>query len=247
MASPLEQNKRHVEVLAAVINEMRSPQPRGYLPYVVVSSKARIDRPKKFDTSQVVKADQFLTTFDKDLDKIGVTGIIGTIFDGALFSDPHVRLAERLVERHRPIELNYASRFLIAERRSTPSVSTGPLDGAAGRPRQHAPSPQVPVLVQKQCADDASVTSKITGMPSNGSLGRHDDDHPRCRACDSTKLHVAHGRYGYYFKCRVCAANTPIRISCGKAGHEERIRKAVDQFYRECAACQTSSVFFRNV
>jgi len=67
-----------------------------------------------------------------------------------------------------------------------------------------------------------------------------------CRECKSAKLSVQYGKYGYYFKCGDCDSNTPIKISCGKNGHKERIRKDGLKFYRECSDCGSSNLFFAN-
>ena len=69
---------------------------------------------------------------------------------------------------------------------------------------------------------------------------------PVCRACGSAKISAQYGKFGYYFKCADCDGNTPIKIGCGVEGHKERIRKEGLKFYRECADCKTSSLFFEN-
>lgn len=66
-----------------------------------------------------------------------------------------------------------------------------------------------------------------------------------CRHCSSQELTIEYGRYGYYFKCRGCSGNTPIKIQCEK-GHKERIRKKGNQFYRDCDECSTSKLYFEN-
>jgi hypothetical protein len=72
------------------------------------------------------------------------------------------------------------------------------------------------------------------------------EDKQKCRACGSQELSIQYGKYGYYFKCRGCDGNTPIHLGCGQPGHKERIRKDGRNFYRECANCQTSSLYFVN-
>lgn len=67
-----------------------------------------------------------------------------------------------------------------------------------------------------------------------------------CRRCGSQNISIQHGRYGYYFKCGECDGNTPIKIGCGQDGHQERIRKQGEKFFRECAVCDTSSLYFVN-
>lgn len=67
-----------------------------------------------------------------------------------------------------------------------------------------------------------------------------------CRNCNSQKLSIMYGKFGYYFKCSDCDSNTPIKISCGKDGHKERIRKDGNKFFRECSDCRSSTLFFTN-
>ena len=64
MASPLEQNERHIAVLREAMKEIELPVrlgvriPLEFHSLVMVAPSARIDRPKKFDASRVIKADQ---------------------------------------------------------------------------------------------------------------------------------------------------------------------------------------------
>lgn len=67
-----------------------------------------------------------------------------------------------------------------------------------------------------------------------------------CRKCQSDNLSILYGKFGYYFKCNACEGNTPIKISCGKDGHNERLRKDGLKFYRECADCGSSKLYFEN-
>ena len=68
---------------------------------------------------------------------------------------------------------------------------------------------------------------------------------PSCKTCKGNQGEVLYGKYGYYFKCAGCAANTAIRFSC-QPGHKPRLRKDRDMFYRECADCGTSELFHTN-
>jgi hypothetical protein len=69
---------------------------------------------------------------------------------------------------------------------------------------------------------------------------------PACRSCRSVNVSIQYGKFGYYFKCSDCSGNTPIKISCGKDGHKERIKKDGSSFFRECPECGTSSLYFKN-
>ena len=74
MESPLEQNERHIAVLKDVLKTLDLPVRLGVritpacYSFVLVSSKSRIDRPKKFDTSRIIKAGQIKTSIWNDID-----------------------------------------------------------------------------------------------------------------------------------------------------------------------------------
>lgn len=68
----------------------------------------------------------------------------------------------------------------------------------------------------------------------------------RCRRCASEAVSVAYGKYGYYLKCGECDGNTPIPMDCPKCGAKGRIRKAGEEFFRECGACGSSALYHRN-
>ncbi len=82
--------------------------------------------------------------------------------------------------------------------------------------------------------------------PEYSSAAHESTDVVACRKCNSPKLEIMYGKFGYYFKCGVCDGNTPIKIACGTAGHNERIRKDGKNFFRECSDCGSSSVYFVN-
>lgn len=66
-----------------------------------------------------------------------------------------------------------------------------------------------------------------------------------CKSCGKKDGQILHGKFGYYFKCDTCSANTAIRFAC-QPGHSPRLRKDGLSFYRECAGCGSSTLFFRN-
>lgn len=68
-----------------------------------------------------------------------------------------------------------------------------------------------------------------------------------CRKCGSANIGIQYGRFGYYFKCFDCDGNTPLKAACDKDGCKARIRKDGNDFYRECVACNGSTLFFTNL
>lgn len=68
-----------------------------------------------------------------------------------------------------------------------------------------------------------------------------------CSKCKSTNVFVAYGR-NYYLKCLSCDGNTPLQksLKCIKPNCQAKLRKSKNEFFKECSACETSVLFFKN-
>ena len=119
LESPIEQNKRHIDLLERVV------QQPGFLPtrlgvsispsffsYVMVAPNSRVDRPArgKLDTSMVIKADGLVAAIDKRIDSTSAVGVVSSL---AKVVSPETleSFARRLVRLHRPAKIDYASKF----------------------------------------------------------------------------------------------------------------------------------------
>lgn len=117
MSSPLAQNDRHVDILKEVFDvliEMPTRlgltlQPRFYS-RVLLNPEARIDRPKKFDTAKVMKADDFYNSYMQEYENAGVFTTVSTIAK-FMSSEAVERIAQQLVSLHKPLTPNYAAKF----------------------------------------------------------------------------------------------------------------------------------------
>ena len=108
--SPIEQSLRHERVLCKLLERLdivgRTQKTPNIYHLVMLHPKATIERPssKSFDTSNVIKADQFPTWHKSFVDKIG----IGTVFKSALNMrslDTTKGWGEKLMRQHRPADL----------------------------------------------------------------------------------------------------------------------------------------------
>lgn len=219
MPSPIEQNRRHAEVLRYVLEKLGYANPE-IESFILISPTARIDRSKLHPCPEVVKADQFITAFKKKyLESISS---IGGLFGGlskALFGDSAEVIANQLVRLHKPIAIDYEAKFGIPTKIVHSTLA-----------------PAVPVEIppeQPACSIPVGPWGNRTDIPS-------------CKSCGGTNLAIEYGKYGYYFKCKACEANTALKIGCGIDGHKERIRKDKLIFYRECEHCASSTVFHVN-
>jgi hypothetical protein len=105
--SPLEQSRRHETVLRKVLERLgitgRAGTEPTFIHVVMVHPKGIIHRPPmdKFDTSMVIKADQFATWQAKFVEKLGVTTLLPALVN---LHDRNTvkKWGEQLKGEHRP-------------------------------------------------------------------------------------------------------------------------------------------------
>ncbi len=229
LPSPLLQNERHIAVLRDVMKTLDLPTRMGFRitfafhTFVLVSPTSRIDRPKKFDTSRVIKADQIKERIWRDIDKenalVGIVKTAAKIVSGDTVRD----VAQQLANLHRPTTWP-----MPGSSSSAPAPTVKPTSAAPAF-RMAEPAISIPAKPAKSKKPPTSTTSATVG--------------PQCKACQSHKGSILYGKYGYYFKCEQCQTNTAIKFTC-LPGHNPRLRKAGSQFYRDCAECSSSELYF---
>lgn len=236
MASPVEQNERHVQVLRDVFETMALPTRLGlrifpsFQSFVLISPTAKIYRPRKHDTSRVIKADQLKKAIWRDIDN--ENGVLTMLKTAAkiVSSDTVESVARQLAALHRPLRKPAANAVAGT---ITPVVAAAP----EAAPPAHARRRRIEPTFSDAQAPRASAATMALTPPV--------DSQVVCKSCQSAKGSVLSGKYGYYFKCLDCSGNTAIRFTC-QPGHTPRVRKERDAFYRDCADCDTSAVFHRN-
>lgn len=129
MPSPLEQNERHATVLRKTAASIGLSEPH-IESLVLVAPHARIDRPKHFDTSKVVKADQFMSALEKSLESGSFFSAVSGLVKTAV-SDSIGEIAQKLVALHRPITIDYAAKFGLA-----PAPAPGKVPAVKAAPNQ---------------------------------------------------------------------------------------------------------------
>jgi len=217
MASPLEQNERHIAVLRDAMAEVELPTRLGvrlaptFYSYVLIAPSARIDRPKRFDTSRIIKADQLRKNIWKDIDNDNALVLLAKTAK-LVSSETVEHVARQLAARHKPVV------------RKAGTSAPGSVEQLK-QPKTAAVTPASP-----------NKPNRTTDAMPTG---------PRCKQCGKDSGTILYGKFGYYFKCSGCATNTAVRFTC-QPGHNPRLRKDKDQFFRECAECGTSALFHRN-
>jgi hypothetical protein len=150
--SPVEQNKRHIQVLNDIFAKrlISLPKRLGMTmtprleSLVLVSNRGRIARPKGFQARQidgldrVIKCEQLVATIDKTIERKDA-GDVAVALLSLVGTDTIERLARELAALHKPITFNWSGRFGIrtpgiehARDTPDPAGSSAPTSAAAG-------------------------------------------------------------------------------------------------------------------
>jgi hypothetical protein len=140
MPSPIEQNRRHIELLRRAFDDglVKAPRRLGLVPMkpsirslVLVSNSARIDRPKrKVDgLDQVIKSEQLKTRLFDEFDRVPDWRVATLIGKEGLEA-----LARSLAALHRPASTNWEARFGLAGSPTTAAIPSTVPEGIPRRP-----------------------------------------------------------------------------------------------------------------
>jgi hypothetical protein len=105
--SPIEQSRRHERILSRLLNALEIKHRTGAalacFHVVMLHPKAIIHRPpaNAFDTSNVIKADQFPTWHSQFVDKVGISDVLKFALN-LRGQDTLREWGEKLVRQHRP-------------------------------------------------------------------------------------------------------------------------------------------------
>lgn len=252
MASPLEQNERHIAVLRDAVDSIEWPQRMGlriapvFHSLVLVAPAARIDRSKRFDSSRVIKADLLRKQIDKDFASDGALMVLLKTTAKLVSGDTVAGVARQLAAMHRPLQPPPR-----AENDAPPQAHIEPLSAPAPLQRDTPTKPRTtPVAAESprsspepSLAPQAAAPASVEPPPLPTKVA--EAGVPVCKTCQGVSGEILYGKFGYYFKCEGCGGNTAIRFVC-QPGHKPRLRKDGPEFYRECADCGSSTLYHRN-
>lgn len=184
--SPIEQSLRHERVLGKLLERLgivgRTQKSPDIHHVVMLHPKATIQRPssKVFDTSNVIKADQFPTWHKNFVGNIG----LGTLFKAALnirSLDTAKEWGEEIKRQHRPADLLALPDFMQPREQSKAAISTSTF-----------PSPASMLSVAPVAQAQAQ------GQANLSSLATHPPEEPAkkliCAHC-ATKITYAEGKF----------------------------------------------------
>lgn len=160
--SPIEQSLRHERILSKLLKKLeiggRTKKEGEFYHVVMLHPKATIERPpiKDFDTSNVIKADQFPTWHKRFVDKIGV----GTVVKGVLNMrslDTITEWGEKLMRQHRPANFLELPDFM---RPREPSKTAASTSASAAQFSGNGATPIKPAQAKENLSTPASQPSE---------------------------------------------------------------------------------------
>ena len=143
--SPWEQSRRHERLLAKLLQRldiaMRVDKHPDFHHVVMMHPKAIIKRPdaKLFDTSFLIKADQFPSWHGQFTEKIGASAVIKALFNVRSL-DTVIEWGEKLKRQHRPADLLDLPPFMTPKiRTDVVKAFVAPLPAQAVSPATSGP------------------------------------------------------------------------------------------------------------
>jgi hypothetical protein len=163
IASPYEQSRRHARILGKLLERLEISTRTDKLPefhsVVMMHPKAIIERPdpKTFDTSFLIKADQFPTWHEKFADGFTTGGVFKALFNMRSL-DTIKEWGEKLKRQHRPADLFDLPPFMQ------------PKPHLAQAPKALQPAASVTMTAHQAVTVDASLAKKLICAHCRGKI-----------------------------------------------------------------------------
>jgi len=164
--SPYEQSRRHARILGKLLERLEIGTRTDKLPefhnVVMMHPKAIIQRPDPmaFDTSFLIKADQFPSWHEKLVDGIGTGSVLKALFN-LRSPDTIKEWGEKLKRQHRPADLLTLPEFMQPK----PHLAQ-----PAQAPKPAAPTPVEAPTAPESPVGDASVAKKLICAHCQGKI-----------------------------------------------------------------------------
>ncbi len=169
IASPYEQSRRHGRILGKLLERLEIGTRTDKLPefhnVVLMHPQAIIQRPdaKAFDTSFLIKADQFRAWHEKLVDRIGTGGVLKAMLN-IRSPDTIKEWGEKLKRQHRPADLLDLPEFM------QPKPHLPKAAPATQAPQYAAPQPAAARVAAEPTPPDLSLAKKLICAHCQGKI-----------------------------------------------------------------------------
>ena len=223
MASPITQAQLQGKLLKELLE--KKVKQKGFFDQirldvlVAISDGGTITWPKSGALPEVCKADQVPDRINNRIEQFRKLRKLPDILTG----EHRLIISDFLLKVHRPLKpIEKPGVFPMSQHRveePQPEYKLSPVSAAGLTPAI-------------KLSGEVNTPKKAASLPSK-----------YCKHCQSTRLLATSGQYGYYFSCRDCSKNTPIKFACMVCQGEGKIRKQGDRFFAECKVCSVSNLF----
>ncbi|HHS92530.1 MAG TPA: NERD domain-containing protein [Campylobacterales bacterium] len=217
--NPIEQNKRHAEILLDYIKENMELPTNVKLLGIPITSTILINPKTTLSNNTLPKgferADSFTSNREKEIDSMSPLAIFKHV--GTMMTMDRVKeIADFLVKSHKPRTFNYEKKYPIKKENK--------------------------VQVTEQVQQEKVTTEKSISITDNSNITKA----THCSKCHDTNIEIRYGKYGYYFKCLSCDGNTAIKLTCSLKECKPKLKKSKLNFYQICDKCGLNELFFTN-
>ncbi len=229
MASPVEQNRRHIQVLGELINDHKlTPKRLGFhIPpkfhnWVLIPPQCSLPK-NRGDEATILKMDLFERGLDEHNQKLSDMFILAKLCAPETIQE----FAQKLVTFHRPTSFDYAAKFGITDSQQYSSPLSVPEKLVA------APQVDKPTCVRCQVPVEAKVVSFCRSNEKR--FGRK----ILCRTCQATAVHsapvpeLASNISGPF--CQECHTSVDAKVVAFCRFNSRQFNKRV-----LCRSCQTN-------
>lgn len=218
--SPLAQNERHIRVLDDIFDQVIVlPSRLGLINYPTFHSFVVVNNDARIERSPKFDSQRLVkceSLFDSIMRDLDNIGI-GTMLKVVSYQQLE-DIAKQLIELHKPIAIDYHSKF-----------------GMNPKPHNNGYSSFHP----KHTMNLSDAETKVPYKDNDSHIHK-------CQKCESDKISIQYGKFGYYFKCKNCNGNSNIKLVCVSQDHKVKLRKDGNRFYQECEECKSSVIYFVN-
>lgn len=164
--SPIEQSHRHERVLIRLLEQLgitgRTQKTPDFHHVVMLHPKAKITRPdgKSFDTSNVIKSDQFPSWHERYTDKQGIGVVLKAVLNVRSL-DTIKEWGEKLARQHRPTNLLALPDFMLPKSGAPTRTTQQVVNAPAAATKANSPKESPPLQGEDQAATPLEPVKKL--------------------------------------------------------------------------------------
>jgi len=240
MPSPIEQAKRQYAILKEKLNENKENLQGKFLflqkkfgwcvfePIVAISDETIMRYPGKVNPN-VLKADKVTGFIENKIKEYKKQNVKATFFP---VLDEKYKFKEeeliKVVEYIKEVDLNKKKEY-VSGKKYFKKIE----DQSSPNDKSNDEDVKELVIIEDVNVVEVMDSKESSVMEQEGTCSEH-------------SFEIVYGKYGYYFKCKVCNENKQINEKCSNCNKKMKIKKIKHNFLTTCEHCSTESQYWTN-